>query len=317
MAAPSKGGTAAPPAPPAPRPAAGPGPQAGTVSAAPSKGGAGAPTVKAPAGPGPQVGTVSAPAPPPTGTSSKGGTAQKEHDQAAANAALQQLGLTATIPVAGGTEHVQLPPAVTPSIDPRDATYYAARAQELFNINTQKAASTAQDKISQRNYDEALRQLGLQQPKDTQATRESYNKAGLFYSGKLGEALNTLAQNYATKRSGAANTLSDETSARAAARAALDAGYSVQDAADLAAAAERQTGRDQTAAAVGGLPLYQTPAGTTLPTTPNSPGGPAITDPITGQVYQPAQGVAVAPGWQIINGKLVQVAPSKGGSAAP
>jgi hypothetical protein len=151
-------------------------------------------------------------------------------------------------------------PEQTPS--PLDAQYYAESAKNLFGVNQGVAQSDMQGQQRQATLEEALRRLGQQQPKDELATTEAANRQGLFYSGQLGQRLGDLASRYSRQRSDLNANYANQEAARLAARAALQQGYTVDDAALQAAAVGRQIQSDQAAADVGGLVA---PAGAVSP----------------------------------------------------
>lgn len=144
-----------------------------------------------------------------------------------------------------------------------DAQYYAEKAQRLFQGQQQLGQLDTAHTRDQTQLQEALRQMGAQQPLDEGKAKVGASKAGLFYGSALGNQLGSIAQTYAQRRSSAQSTYAQAETARAAARAAIQQGYTLDDAAAQAAAADRQIGRDTTAADAGSL-VAETP---TAPTT--------------------------------------------------
>jgi hypothetical protein len=135
----------------------------------------------------------------------------------------------------------------------QDPSFLAWQAQRQNEINQTKAGYDAADQSESLARAEALRRLGTQKPTDVRKTSESFNKAGLFYSGQLGRAQDDLQANY-LQREGDVNSRFDASAAsRRAARQALDQGYPLEVAAQLAAAADRKISADSAAADEGVL----------------------------------------------------------------
>jgi hypothetical protein len=151
-------------------------------------------------------------------------------------------------PAAQAPQAAQPPGQFTP-----DAQYYADQAQRLFQNNQQLASFDTAHTRDQTQLQEALRQMAVQQPRDEQTTRVNANTQGLFYSTTLGNRLSDVAKTYAQRQSQAQSAYQQAEDARTAARAALQQGYTLDDAAARAAAADRQIGRDQSAADAGAL----------------------------------------------------------------
>jgi hypothetical protein len=168
----------------------------------------------------------------------------------------------------------QAPPATyTP-----DAQYYAEQAQRLFQRNQQLASFDTAHTRDTTQLNEALRQMREQQPLDQGKAKVGASKAGLFYSTALGNQLGSIAKTYAQRQSQAQTQYAQAEQARAAARAALQQGYTLDDAAARAAAIDRQIGRDTSAADAGALVAETSNAPTTV-----------------GQVKDPALAQMVAP----------------------
>jgi hypothetical protein len=194
------------------------------------------------------------------------------------NPASHQYGQTyTTLPAPGGTYHLYsngqrifvparapaaaaAPPA-TPSAgsaaaaapDPRDSTYYATSAQDLFNRNQKLGQIRSEGTQDAQDHAEALRRLVENQPKAIENARETYNKQGLFYSGKLGEREGDINTDYARQQGDMQKNFDRRDAAREAARTALEQGAPLDEAARLAEAVDRQIGRDTATADAGGL----------------------------------------------------------------
>ena len=138
--------------------------------------------------------------------------------------------------------------AADPSGFTPDSTYLLSQAAKTSALNNSLAANDAQGQTNQATFTEALRRLQAQQPLDEQSQREAANRQGLFYSGYLGSQLGKVATSYAQKRADAQASFQNQENARLAARAALQQGFTVDQAADMAAAVDRETTSDATAA---------------------------------------------------------------------
>jgi hypothetical protein len=158
-----------------------------------------------------------------------------------------------------------------------DAQYYADAAQRLFQKNQQLASFDTAHTRDTTQLSEALRQMREQQPLQQGQAQAGANKAGLFYSTALGNQLGSIAKTFAQRQSQAQTSYQQAEDARTAARAALEQGYTLDDAAARAAAADRQIGRDTSAADAGAL-VAETP---TAPTTVAAvrPPAPAVRRP--------------------------------------
>jgi hypothetical protein len=143
-----------------------------------------------------------------------------------------------------------------------DAQYYADAAQRLFQKNQQLASFDTAHTRDTTQLNEALRQMRAQQPLDEGKASVGASKAGLFYSTALGNQLGSIAKTYAQRQSTAQTQYAQAEQARAAARAALEQGYTLDDAAARAAAIDRQIGRDTSAADTGAL-VAETPVAPT------------------------------------------------------
>jgi hypothetical protein len=141
----------------------------------------------------------------------------------------------------------------TNGLSVEDPTFLAWQAQRENQINQTRAGYDATDRAEALARQEALRRLGTQRPTQVRQTNESFNRAGLFYSGQLGRAQDENTANF-TQQTGDINARYDASAeARRAARAALDQGYPLEVAAQMAAAADRKITADTAAADQGVL----------------------------------------------------------------
>jgi hypothetical protein len=148
------------------------------------------------------------------------------------------------------------PPAASPPGQPQenhatfapDAEYLAAAAQRQFERTQAIQGLTSQSSTDKSDTAEAIRRLTSAAPEQRQGIKQGANKAGLFYSGQLGKQLGNFEADL-TQRQGDINLdMQRREDARAAARAAIEQGAPLEEAAALAESAGRQVQRDATAA---------------------------------------------------------------------
>jgi hypothetical protein len=129
-----------------------------------------------------------------------------------------------------------------------DAEYLAAAAQRQFERSQAIQGLTSQSSTDKADTAEAIRRLTSAAPEQRQGIKQSANKAGLFFSGQLGKQLNSFEADL-TQRQGDINLDHQRREdARAAARAAIEQGMPLEEAAALAESAGRQVNRDAIAA---------------------------------------------------------------------
>lgn len=150
-------------------------------------------------------------------------------------------------PAAGAT-----PPAAPAQIIP-DAQYLAGLAQKQFERTTAINALNSQTDDDKTTTAEAIRRLLQRVPDERRQISEGANRQGLFYSGQLGKRLGDYQAEVTRQEGDFTGDLGRREAAREAARKAIEAGAPLEQAAMLAAAADRQIGRDEDAAAAGTL----------------------------------------------------------------
>jgi hypothetical protein len=129
-----------------------------------------------------------------------------------------------------------------------DSTAAAERAQLRFDTAQKLAELAQQGAYDRADLAESQRRSDVQQGLDTQATRESANRAGLFYSGQLGKSQDELAARYARTRFDTQTKSDRAEAARMAARQALLQGATLEEAAISARNVDRRIAADQAAA---------------------------------------------------------------------
>ena len=135
-------------------------------------------------------------------------------------------------------------PAAAGAPDPRDANYWAQLAKLTFQRDQQTAQLNQQQAYADTDFAEALRRRLEQSGKERTGITQGANREGLIESGQLGSRLGD--QRVAHDRAvGDARTSHErETAARTAARDALAAGFTLEEAALHAEAVDRQWERD-------------------------------------------------------------------------
>ena len=141
----------------------------------------------------------------------------------------------------------------TGNVDPLDSTYYADLASAQHDVQTKEAQLQEQSSTDAAARTEALRRINEAAPKQEYAATANANARGLFYSTALGQDIGNIKTANAQKM-GDLNTQFDQRErARSAAKAALESGLTIQEAAFAAQAADRATQRASDAADAGAL----------------------------------------------------------------
>lgn len=132
--------------------------------------------------------------------------------------------------------------------DPRDATYWANIAKLKFNAEQEYGKSLLEQQRADTDYGAAVQEALRARTQGQRSLGESAIRSNLGNSGWLdrNEAEDTTA--YTQQRAHAQLTKTEEDQARAAARTALQQGFSLEAAAELAAAAGRYAQAQQEAA---------------------------------------------------------------------
>jgi hypothetical protein len=165
-----------------------------------------------------------------------------------------------------------------------DAQYFTQLAQKRFDATQQEQGLDQQSAYDRTDLTEALRRRAEQHPKDAQATNESYNRSGLLFSGKLSEARSLQEQQYLREQADQQGAFDRREQSRIAARAAIESGFPLEQAALFAQSVDRQQQRDQQDALNNMLPTG-TPA--TKPKT--FTGGTPTAKNLPGKTYKPTK----------------------------
>jgi hypothetical protein len=163
------------------------------------------------------------------------------------------------------------PPPQMPPVPVADSDYYSWLAQRQGEVNQQQIQYDAEDKNDLAARNEALRRMAQQRPEDLTQANRNYNRQGLFYSGALGKARGDIEADYVRQEGDTTAAYQRAHDAREAARQALLSGFSLEQAAQMAAAADRQAQRDADAASMGAL---AGPADATVAPATGQPGVP-------------------------------------------
>jgi hypothetical protein len=129
-----------------------------------------------------------------------------------------------------------------------DAEYLAAAAQRQFERTQALQGLTTQSSTDKADTAEAIRRLTSAAPEQRQGIKQSANRAGLFYSGQLGKQLGNFEADLTQRQGDVTTDWQRREDAREAARAAIEQGRPLEEAAALAEAAGRQVNRDAVAA---------------------------------------------------------------------
>jgi hypothetical protein len=223
-----------------------------------------------------------------------------------------------------GTPSPNPPPTPGGGADPGpapfqpDSIYFAAAAQNQFKATQSRNELDQQSAYAKTDFDEALRRMLEKQPRDVQAAREAANKAGLLYSGTLGRQEGDINTGYLRQQADMRQQFDRSEAAREVARRAIESGLSLDDAAQLAAAVDRQTVRDTAKADAGMLVPDQVaaPPGSKPPA--SKPGKSAGAASLSSRpATQPSRTVRV--GGRTVTGRVGQgfgeitVGPARGG----
>jgi hypothetical protein len=174
-----------------------------------------------------------------------------------------------------------------------DSQYFQWDASALAKKQADLAGNENEGVTNRATLQSALARLKAQQPVDESNASSAANRQGLFYSTNLGNRLGDIAKSYVQQQSQAQTSYDQSERARLAARAAIEAGYGVDQAAQMAAAADRQVSRDTSAADAGALVAQP------------DPGTPAATAP-TFAAPQP-----VGYKTRVVNGRVLHVYPNR------
>jgi hypothetical protein len=139
-------------------------------------------------------------------------------------------------------------PAGDPNAFVPDAEYIARQSQASFDRAQQREQLEGAQQNDDADTAEAVRRLLERREPQRQAASESANRAGLLFSGQLTRTLDQQEADLARSRADAEDAAQRRRNARIAARNALDQGASVETAALIAEAVDRQVARDTTAA---------------------------------------------------------------------
>jgi hypothetical protein len=142
-----------------------------------------------------------------------------------------------------------------------DSAYLAWRAGREAEMAQQRIAYDSADQTDNQTRAEALRRLALQRPESLQNADVAANRRGLFYSTGLGKQKDQIQADFTQREADTNTRFQISAEGRRAARMAYGAGFSKEDAAQILAAADRATARDQEAAAANALAVNPTDPG--------------------------------------------------------
>jgi hypothetical protein len=155
-----------------------------------------------------------------------------------------------------------------------DSTYYANTAQNQFNANTDISGIRQQDTYNQTDAFTAKARLDQSEPYAEQGLRENAVRQGTFGSTRTNTQIGLQQRDYLQQRGDIDLKAARTHAANTAAIQAILAGLPLQQASEMASAADRQTTRDQAAADAGVL--------TQNPSSASAPPSQAVTAPQNG-----------------------------------
>jgi hypothetical protein len=159
-----------------------------------------------------------------------------------------------------------------------DAQFLAQLAQAQFQRQQQINQLDAEADTDKADTAEAIRRLLARVEGDRGGITAGANKSGLLYSGHLAKSLDDYQSNVTQQQGDMTVNAQRRAQARAAARAAIEQGQPLDEAAFRAEAVERQIQRDQDAAQGNMLaanPPQPAPAGSAAAARPAQPKRPA------------------------------------------
>jgi hypothetical protein len=141
-----------------------------------------------------------------------------------------------------------------------DSTYFANTAQNQFSAQNQLSDISQQDSYNQTDAFTAKARLDQQEPFAEQGLKENAARQGLIGSTRTNTQVGLQQRDYLQQRGDIDLKAARTHASNQAAMQAIQAGLPIQQAAELAAAADRQTVRDQAAADAGALTQNPAPA---------------------------------------------------------
>lgn len=136
---------------------------------------------------------------------------------------------------------------------PLDATYFSEAALRAFQRRQRKQELDTEGSYDRTDLGESIRRLAEQRGETLQGTKETAAGQGLFYSGQLGKRLGQVETDFTRRQGDMQRDFDRREAGREAARAAIDSGAPLEEAAAAAAATDRQIQRDTEAADAGTL----------------------------------------------------------------
>lgn len=131
-----------------------------------------------------------------------------------------------------------------PSKDPRDATYYANIAKSRSDANIQETNLDLEQTQHQGAHDTAALQIAHQNDLNTRAQRENNARSGLGTSTQGGNAIGEVEWNFAQANAANETDLKNWIDAANISRLAIEQGYTVEEASQLAQATYRKAQMD-------------------------------------------------------------------------
>jgi hypothetical protein len=131
------------------------------------------------------------------------------------------------------------PPSNMP--DPRDEQYWRDMSRLMFDKNAQISSLNTEQTYADTGYTRQMADLQNREYWDSLAQKQASNRAGAFYSTASEEDAGRLRYGYAQQRLQAGGQYSTDSQTRTLQKAALEQGYTLDEADALASAVDRQS----------------------------------------------------------------------------
>lgn len=125
--------------------------------------------------------------------------------------------------------------------DPRDSQYWQDVTRMYFDRTQRESQANTEQTYAQTAYEQALEARTREHPRDILASNINANQMGNLTSSVQQEDLGKLEQDYYTANTDSERQFQQEQAARSIARDAIAQGYTIDEAAELAAAVDRQS----------------------------------------------------------------------------
>jgi hypothetical protein len=204
---------------------------------------------------------------PPNATQTQQNNAAAQASSSTSSNAQSQTGGYTYTPPEGTTAPTSSYKPETGRPDPRDAQYWNDVTKLYFDRNQQLNTMNYEDTLRSVDYNTQKSDLAREEPRARLANKVAASRQGNLYSSTYDYGQALTQEDYLRRNTDTQRSYERENTARAMMRNALENGYTINEAAALAAAADRKA-QDE---------LNQpTPPSSNTPTTPTQPQGPTL-----------------------------------------